>query len=57
MQAAPFLAQRLLAPRVEEDMPKMDFTTTVFDNESGSIAALSSRATQMTITGLEQERA
>ena len=53
VQAALLLAERLAAPRVEEDMPKMDFTTTVFDNESASVAALSSRATRMTITGLE----
>ena len=43
MQATPLLAERLAAPRVEEDMPKMDFTTTVFDNESASVVALPSR--------------
>ena len=53
VRAALLLAERLAAPRVEEDMPKMDFTTTVFDNESASVVPLSSRVTQMTITGLE----
>ena len=53
VQAALLLAERLAAPRVEEDIPKMDVTTTVFDNKLGSVAALSSRVTQMTITGLE----
>ena len=53
MQAVPLLAERLEAPRVEEDIPKMDFATTVFDDESASVVALPSRVTQMTITGLE----
>ena len=53
VQAALLLAERLTAPRVEEDMPKMDFTTTVFDDESASVVALPSRATQITITRLE----
>ena len=53
VQAALLLAERLAAPRVEEDMPKMDFATTVFDDEPASVVALPSRVTQMTITGLE----
>ena len=53
VQAAPLLAERLAAPQVEENIPKMDFTTTVCDDESASVVALPSRATQITITGLE----
>ena len=43
----------ILAPRVEADIPKMDFVTTVFDDESASVVAIPSRVTQMTITGPE----
>ena len=45
--------ERLAAQREEEDIPKMDFVTTVFDDESASVVAIPSRVTQMTITGPE----